>query len=101
MSTEEQFYKHLSSVLDALDCIFGTDDSYTENNLISSLDYAREESEEGDDFNWHAFGDLCRAMQGRGVKDISDWGNLEYAAEVIKEATYCVLDYENQQHLSS
>jgi len=103
--TEKQLYEQLSSVLEALQCIFDTDKSYTETNLYASLDTLRDEEiylgcdnddEDDDSREWHAYHDLCRAMQGLPVKSTPDWGNLEFAAGVMKEAFFYLRDYEER-----
>jgi len=90
---EKYLYWHLSRVLDVLEVVFGMDAPYTELQLYSSLDNAREdwvpEHEDDDNMSWDAFNELANAMQGKAVSP-TDWGHLEYASATIADAAkYC------------
>lgn len=90
---EKYLHWHLSQVLGVLEVVFSRDAPYTETQLYSSLDTAREdwvpECEGDDSMSWDAFEELANAMQGKAVSP-TDWGNLECASAVIADAVkYC------------
>lgn len=90
---EKYLYWHLSRVLHVLEVVFEIDAPYTETQLYSSLDSAREswvpEYEGDDNMPWDAFNELANAMQGKAVSP-TDWGHLECASAIIADAVkYC------------
>lgn len=93
--TEKKLYQHLKDVLDSLETIFDTDGDYTEIQLYGSLDSAREVAmPDADHIDWYNMNHLRKAMQGRSVEGVSDWGNLECAADIIANASCYLYHYE-------
>jgi len=94
-TTEKKLYEHLRYVLDSLETIFDTDGDYTEIQLYASLDTARDLAAESDEeVDWYNMDYLRKAMQGRSVEGVADWGNLECVASTIANAQRYVDAYE-------
>jgi hypothetical protein len=99
---EKKLYEHLKYVLDSLETIFDTDGDYTETQLYGSLDSAREDAiysgldTDGDykEVDWYNMDYLRKAMQGRSIEGVDDWGNLEGVANTIANAQRYVNAYE-------
>jgi hypothetical protein len=94
-TTEKKLYEHLKEVLLSLESVFDTDGYYTEIQLYASLDSAREQAMPDDeDINWYNMRYLREAMQGKPVDGVSDWQNLECAADCIANANRYLFHYE-------
>ena len=92
---ETKLYEHLKHVLDSLETIFDTDGDYTEIQLYGSLDSAREDAiYSGKEVDWYNMDYLRKAMQGRSIEGVADWGNLEGVANTIANAQCYVNAYE-------
>jgi len=95
-NAEKKLYEHLKHVLDSLESVFDTDGDYTEIQLYGSLDSARDNAicSEDEEVYWYNMDYLRKAMQGQSVEGVSDWGNLEYAANNIANAQRYIYAYE-------
>lgn len=94
-NTEKKLYEHLRYVLDSLETIFDIDGDYTEIQLYASLDTAREQATySGKEVDWYNMDYLRKAMQGRSIEGVTDWGSLEGVANTIANAQRYVNAYE-------
>ena len=94
-NTEKKLYEHLKYVLGSLETIFDTDGDYTEIQLYASLDAAREQAiYNGTEVDWYNMDYLRKAMQGRSIEGVADWGNLECVANNVANAQHYINAYE-------